>query len=300
MTITNGYGTLTEFVNRYLPGTTTTTAQNASIERIIQAVSRLIDLETHRQFWATASQARVFTSPKYTDMCWIDDAVTVTAVALDLDQDGVYEQALVLGTDYVLKPDNAAARGLPYTQIQMLPGSAYTIPHHDQGVQVTGTWGYCAGTGTTTATKTFTATSAQFVFISSLNQMIQDGNGHDNGLYTDDNNDGVFETHWAYTDFALQPAGSGAFSWIEVKAGGAHTFPTAANGVQVNGAWNNPAAPDTIQEACYIQSYRQYLRNATPFGIAGSGEMGVMTAITALDPDVARMIAPYIDYGGRE
>ena len=204
MSILNGYGTLQEFVNRYIPDATLTAAQNASIERIIQAVSRLIDLETHRQFWATASQARVFTSPKYTDMCWIDDAVTVTGVALDLDQDGVYEQALVLGTDYVLKPDNAAARGLPYVQIQMLHGSAYSMTHQDSGVQVTGTWGYSV------------------------------------------------------------------------------------------------TAPDPIQEACYIQSYRQYLRNATPFGIAGSGEMGVMTAITKLDPDVARLIAPYIDFGGRE
>jgi hypothetical protein len=267
-----------------------TAAQSASIERIIQAVSRLIDLETHRHFYATASQARVFTSPKYTDMCWIDDAVTITAVALDLDQDGVYEQALTLGVDYVLKPDNAPYLGLPYSQIQMLPGSAWSMPHQDIGVQVTGTWGYC-GAGVVTDVRAYTAVSASLCFIDSANTV--------SAVATDSDANGTYETAWTVTtDYLLQPAGSGAY--LLVQKAGAKSFPTAPNGVQVAGNYNTTAAPDAIQEACYIQSYRQYLRNATPFGIAGSGEMGVMTAITKLDPDVARLIAPYIDYGGRE
>ena len=295
MSILNGYGSLTEFVNRYIPDATLTAAQNASIERIIQAVSRLIDLETHRQFWATASQARYYHGVKYTNMAWIDDAVTVTEVALDLDQDGTYEVTMTLGTDYVLKPDNAQYMGVPYTQIETLPNGAYTLPTYDRGIRVTGTFGYCTNSGTVTEARIFTATAEQFCFISDLATMAA------GGLKTDDNNDGVYETTWSdTTDYVLQVAGSGHYTWVEVKAGGAHTFPVTTNGVQVSGTWNNPAAPDTIQEACYIQSYRTYLRNSTPFGVAGSGEMGVMTAITKLDPDVARNIAPFIDYGGRE
>ena len=47
----------------------------------------------------------------------IDDAVSVTSVATDLDGDGVYETTWTVGTDYWVGPRNAPARGQPYRTI---------------------------------------------------------------------------------------------------------------------------------------------------------------------------------------
>ena len=45
--------------------------------------------------------------------------------------------------------------------------------------------------------------------------------------------------------------------------------------------------------AAQLQSSRIYARRATPFGVAGSPEGGIVRLLSRLDPDVELMLRPY-------
>ena len=65
-------------------------------------------------------------------------------------------------------------------------------------------------------------------------------------------------------------------------------------GVQVTAKWGWTAIPTTIQNANLIQAARFLKRRDSPFGVAGSPEMGnELRLLAKLDPDVALMIAAF-------
>jgi hypothetical protein len=62
----------------------------------------------------------------------------------------------------------------------------------------------------------------------------------------------------------------------------------------VAGSWGFSATtPPAIKEACLLQSSRLYLRKDAPFGVTGSAEMGHMTVIPKIDPDVKLLLDPF-------
>lgn len=127
------------------------TADDVQIGLAITAASRAVDKFTGRQFGLTGSAvARVYT---YAGECVdgrralpVDDVQTTTglAVALDLDENGVFEQSLVNATDYDLWPYNAAADGKPWTHVVLRPTAAAYFPSVARGVQVTANFGWSA------------------------------------------------------------------------------------------------------------------------------------------------------------
>lgn len=66
--------------------------------------------------------------------------------------------------------------------------------------------------------------------------------------------------------------------------------------VQVTAKWGWPAVPADITEAVLLLASRLWARRASPTGVAGFGEMGVVR-VTSLDADVARLTAPYVRPG---
>jgi len=71
--------------------------------------------------------------------------------------------------------------------------------------------------------------------------------------------------------------------------------PLLADAVRVTGVWGWPAVPDTIHEACLLQSSRLLARRDAPFGVAGSAEVGSEVRLLAkVDPDVEAMLRPYV------
>jgi hypothetical protein len=79
--------------------------------------------------------------------------VSVSALNIDLDGDGIYETSWVLNTDYMLKIGerqfNKTVYGepRPYTQVQVLKGGATWFPFvwpftHLDRVQIVGTFGW--------------------------------------------------------------------------------------------------------------------------------------------------------------
>lgn len=78
-------------------------------------------------------------------------------------------------------------------------------------------------------------------------------------------------------------------------------FAFHAEGVQVVAKWGWTAIPSAVVTANLIQAERFVKRRGSPFGIAGSPEMGnEMRLLSKLDPDVAVTLAKYkLDWGNQ-
>lgn len=63
--------------------------------------------------------------------------------------------------------------------------------------------------------------------------------------------------------------------------------------VRVTAVWGWPAVPDDIAQACLIQAARLFRRKASPEGVAGSADWGVIR-VSRVDPDVEALIGPYV------
>jgi hypothetical protein len=117
-------------------------------------------------------------------------------------------------------------------------------------------------------------------------------------LHTDYNGDRVFESTWSSTDYELEPVNSSLeglpYSAIYAAPLASYSFPPRLRrGVKVTGRWGySTAAPDVVREACLIQVSRIFRRRDSPFGIAGSLDMGTIKLAAQLDPDVKAMLGP--------
>lgn len=100
-------------------------------------------------------------------------------------------------------------------------------------------------------------------------------------------------TFAAFSDYWLRPNNALAlgrpFEWVRSES--AFTvaeFPT----VQVVARWGWPSVPADVSEATLLVASRLYSRRASPTGVAGFGDYGVVR-ITSSDADVARLLDPY-------
>lgn len=144
--------------------------RDLALGQCLDAASRWIENQTRRRFYATVT-TRFYTaywryprgqSHGWSDFPWgnperpggggyagqhvaIDDFISVSAVATDIDGDGVCETAWTVNTDYWLGPRNAAADGLPYRSLNrnQITGR-YTFPPYENSISVTGSAGYSA------------------------------------------------------------------------------------------------------------------------------------------------------------
>lgn len=123
-------------------------------------------------------------------------------------------------------------------------------------------------------------------------------------IVTDDSVDGTYSTTLSATaDYWTRPANpqnGWPYSWVEIFPWSSNSFPTRQPyGVKVTALWGWAAVPDEIREACLLQAFRLYRRQAAPFGVVGGGELGTVVAIpagkrTGLDADVETMIHPFV------
>jgi hypothetical protein len=120
-----------------------TSFADADIRTAVLAASRAIDQACDRRFWADtdANQVRYFTADT-SAVCLIDDAVTLTTVAVDQDGDGTWEETWVANTDFVAEPINGAADGWPYTRLRVHPTRGAGWSPYPRGVKVTGKFGW--------------------------------------------------------------------------------------------------------------------------------------------------------------
>jgi hypothetical protein len=145
--IVNGYCTLNQFKQRFMPETKADASRDADLELIIQAVSRKIDQSCGRVFYESSSAAdtvRYFTA-QHPHRCYIDDVHTITTLKTDDDGDGIAETTWSATADYWAMPRNTPFGAWPYMWLQVMPEGSYTFPAGlVNGVEVTGAFGWAA------------------------------------------------------------------------------------------------------------------------------------------------------------
>jgi hypothetical protein len=120
------------------------------IQLAIQSVSAWIEDYCKRHF-RRVTETRTY-QPGNVWLLEIDDLVSVTALAVDVDGDGIFEQAWVQNTDYQLRfgdhryNQNSAGWPVPYRQVQVIQSGKwfpFTWPYaHLDRVQIQGIWGW--------------------------------------------------------------------------------------------------------------------------------------------------------------
>jgi hypothetical protein len=115
-------------------------ADDAAFAAALEAVSRMIDLYSNRFFYPQNTATRRYTPSSHT-MLNVDDVRTVTAVKVDMNDDGVYETTVPAG-DVLLEPLNPPL-GHPYTRLVLRTGRR-GWPTVTAAVEVTGNFGWAA------------------------------------------------------------------------------------------------------------------------------------------------------------
>ena len=140
MAITNGYITLDAYKAYF---DIADDDDNASIERIITAVSRAIDDICWQRFYTTASdETRYYTAERGDVLIPPDRIVSLTTLKTDDDGDRTYENSWTVDTDFDLIPYNAALDGMPFRSIVTTPDGSYSFPQTPKGVQLVGKFGW--------------------------------------------------------------------------------------------------------------------------------------------------------------
>lgn len=111
----------------------------------------------------------------------------------------------------------------------------------------------------------------------------------------DDDDDGTFETTLTInTDFRLYPwnAAANGRPWTSLVLAADVTFPTTPRAVEITGLWGWTAVPSIVKNATLIQAARFFQRRNSPYGVAGSPDLGnELRLLARLDPDVALMLS---------
>jgi hypothetical protein len=63
--------------------------------------------------------------------------------------------------------------------------------------------------------------------------------------------------------------------------------------VKITGVWGFKEIPYEVELACKIQASRLFIRKQSPFGIAGSVELGTVRLSSRLDPDVEMLLKTF-------
>ena len=114
-------------------------------------------------------------------------------------------------------------------------------------------------------------------------------------IATDDNFDRTYGSVWTADDSMFEPVNNPSRGWpmSRILAVGSYVFPwNLPQSVRVKGIFGWSAVPFEVKTAAKIQSSRLFLRNQSPFGIAGNTDMGTVRLAAKLDADVEALLRP--------
>jgi hypothetical protein len=117
------------------------TYADADIALACQTASDVIEAYKNTRFYPT-SETRKYTADPCEQALPIYDLCGLSALAVDRDGDGVYEETWTLGTDFYLEPMNADLTAKPWNQVSIRYQSGKTWPAWQYGVSVAGTFGW--------------------------------------------------------------------------------------------------------------------------------------------------------------
>lgn len=119
---------------------------------------------------------------------------------------------------------------------------------------------------------------------------------HISEIATDDNFDQLYTLVWSTSDYMVEPVNNPrrGWPWTRLLAIGSYIFPfNLPQSVRVKGVWGWTTVPNEVQMATKIQAARLFVRRQSPFGIAGSPDIGTVRLGSRLDPDVEVLLRPF-------
>ena len=114
-------------------------------------------------------------------------------------------------------------------------------------------------------------------------------------IATDDNFDRTYGTVWQADDSMFEPVNNPSRGWpmSRILAVGSYVFPwNLPQSVRVKGVFGWADVPYEVKTAAKIQASRLFLRNQSPFGIAGNTDLGTVRLAAKLDADVEALLRP--------
>jgi hypothetical protein len=114
-------------------------------------------------------------------------------------------------------------------------------------------------------------------------------------IATDDYFDQNYSTIWTISDRMFEPINNPSRGWplTRILAIGSYVFPQLLpQSVRIKGIFGWSAVPYEVKTAAKIQASRLFLRNQSPFGIAGNTDMGTVRLAAKLDADVEALLRP--------
>lgn len=142
MAISNGYATLAE-LKSYLK--IEDSMEDTLLEHIVEAASRSIDRIANRRFYLDSSASARTYRPSDLLRVFVDDFGSTSGLIVKTDPNsaGVYQTTLVVNTDFITEPVNAAAKGRPWNYITIVSGESFSLPtNYRPQVEVTARWGW--------------------------------------------------------------------------------------------------------------------------------------------------------------
>lgn len=112
---------------------------------------------------------------------------------------------------------------------------------------------------------------------------------------TDENMGYNYDTIWAATDYLVDPVNNPRRGWplTRLTAVDRYIFPRyLPQSVKLTGIWGWSAVPAEVNMACLLQAARLFVRRQSPFGIAGSPDLGTVRLFSKLDADVETLVRP--------
>jgi len=106
----------------------------------------------------------------------------------------------------------------------------------------------------------------------------------------------IWNTTTPPLDVMYEPVNNPQKGWpyTRVLAIGSYVFPYFfPQTVRISGIFGFPEVPYEVQLACKLQAARLFIRKQSPFGIAGSVELGTVRLNSRLDPDVEMLLKTF-------
>ena len=148
---------------------------------------------------------------------------------------------------------------------------------------------YQEGTLASPVVKYYTPVSPWYLEIDDLIEPVE--------IATRANQTGPFNTIWNLdTDLMYEPVNNPELGRpvTRLLAVTRYVFPYFfPQTVKITGVWGFKEIPYEVELACKIQASRLFIRKQSPFGIAGSVELGTVRLSSRLDPDVEILLKTY-------
>ena len=255
----------------------TDTNDDVVIGLIIDNTSRQVDQYCNRTCWPLDT-IKYFETDEYNELCIPDeDLLAVSEIAVDQNDDGVYEEVWSSGSGkFVLGPRNNASLvpAKPYWEIEIPTRNTNYFPvAGDDSIKITGTWGFYNETSLVTTVTTSIGSADSVIVLANASTLLEAGQ------MIKIESEQILITSISGTNVTCTRACNGTVA-------ATHSATTVVY----------QYAYPIIEEAVTHQSVLTYRQTQFPYGTVGVGDVNVEPRVmvaAGLHPFVRGMIAPF-------